>query len=59
MKIAAMVLGILGSIVTFFISVFAVALGGLASMVTGEGVTSSSDGWSCCPRSWRSWGRYW
>ncbi len=36
MKIAAMVLGILGSIVTFFISVFAVALGGLASAVTGE-----------------------
>ncbi len=37
MKIAAMVLGILGLIVTFFISIFAVALGGLASMVTGEG----------------------
>ena len=37
MKIAAMVLGILGSVVTFFVSVGAVVLGGLFSAITGDG----------------------
>ena len=37
LKIAAMVLGILGSVVTFFVSVGAVVLGGLFSAITGEG----------------------
>ena len=38
MKIAAMVLGILGSVVTFFVSVGAVVIGGLFSAITGEGL---------------------
>ena len=38
MKIAAMVVGILGSIVTFFVSVGTVVLGGLFSAFTGEGI---------------------
>ena len=38
MKIAAMVLGILGSVVTFFVSVGAVVLGGIFSAITGEGI---------------------
>ena len=37
MKIAAMVLGILGSVVTFFVSIGAVLLGGLFSAITGDG----------------------
>ena len=37
LKIAAMVLGILGSVVTFFVSVGAVVLGGLFSAITGDG----------------------
>ena len=37
-KIAAMVVGILGAVVTFFVSVWLVAIGGLFSAVTGEGI---------------------
>ena len=36
LKIAAMVVGILGSVVTFFVSVGAVVLGGLFSAITGD-----------------------
>ena len=38
LKIAATALGICGSVVTFFVSVFTVALGGLFSAITGEGI---------------------
>ena len=43
-KIAAMVVGILGSVVTFFVSVWTVAVGGLFTAVTGDGIFVSI-GW--------------